>query len=434
MRWLLVGLMTLLITTDFTGRNVGLGPGLSVKNVLLYVAVMVLAFRITLAGGFRLRMPGLHLAWAVWIGYAILTWLTVSVVVHYYGYDPILSAMGLKAELIDLALFCFVAFYGVQTEADYQVVLRGLAAVIGMSSILTLTDLVGITNLGLRVGDSGAEADRVFGAFGNANETGALLALMLPMLVATTLSGRGLWRIAGFAFTAASVAVFVLTISRGAYVAVVVGYPIAAYLLRHLIPPGRIVAWTVGIFGAAVVGAGVLAIVDPPAMWAMADRVLGIGTMGISEASSGRSDIWGMALNTMMDSPLSLLTGFGWNAWSTMPTVFVLHNTYLDQWFNLGLVGLIVYIALEYMTITNAKRAAALAAPPIRGDMMACVFGMMALAVAVLFGNLFISRPYIWMYVGLILRETVLIADRAAEAAPRPAPRTVQLGTAWRRA
>ncbi len=434
MRWLLIGLMSLLITTDFTGRDVGLGPGLSVKNILLYVAVMVLAFRITLAGGFRLRMPGLHLAWAAWIGYAILTWVTVSVIVHYYGYDPILSGMGLKNGLIDLALYCFVAFYGVQTEADYRVVLRGLACVIGISSILTLTDLVGITNLGLRVGDSGAEADRVFGAWGNANETGALLALMLPMLVATTLSGRGLWRVAGFVFTAATATVFILTISRGAYVAVIVGYPIAAYLLRNLIPPGRIVGWTVALFGAAVLGAGVLAIVDPPAMWAMADRVLGIGSMGISEASSGRSDIWGMALNTMMESPLSLLTGFGWNAWSTMPTVYVLHNTYLDQWFNLGVVGLIVYIGLEYLTITTAKRAAVLAAPPIRGDMMACVFGMMALSVAVFFGNLFISRPYIWLYVGVILREALLISDRAAETAPRPEPRPVQIGTAWRRA
>jgi O-antigen ligase len=426
--------MALLITTDFTGKNPGLGPGLSVKNVMLYIIVMVLGFRMALVGGFRLRMPGLHVAWVVWIGYAILTWLAVSLVVKYYSYDPIASAMALKSWLIDGALFCFAAFYGVQDEDDFRVVLRGLAAVIGISSILTLTDLVGITSLGLRVGDTGAEADRVFGAFGNANETGTLLACMLPMLIAMTISSRGLWRLAGFVFTAASAAVFILTVSRGSYVGVIIGYPIAAYLLRHLLPPGRLGAWAIGLFVAAIVGAGVVAIASPHTAEAFADRVLGIGSMGLSQASSGRTDIWGLALNTMMDSPISLLTGFGWNAWSTMPTVFVLHNTYLDQWFNLGVVGLAVYVAIEYLTITTAKRAAELAMPPIRGDMMACVFGMLGLSVGVMFGNLYISRPYIWIYVGLIMREAVLLFDRAAEAAPKAVPRSVPLGTAWRRA
>lgn len=435
MRWMLISLMALLITTDFTGRNPGLGPGLSVKNVMLYLIVMVLGFRMALVGGFRLRMPGLHVAWVVWIGYAILTWLAVSLVVKYYSYDSIGSAMALKSWLIDGALFCFAAFYGVQTEEDFRTVLRGLGVVIGISSILTLTDLVGITSLGLRVGDSGAEADRVFGAFGNANETGTLLACMLPMLIAQTISSRGAWRLAGIVFTLSSAAVFILTVSRGSYVAIIVGYPIAAFLLRHLMPPGRIAMWAGGLVVAGIVGAVAVAVASPHTAAAFADRVLGIGSMsGLSEVSSGRTDIWGLALSTMMDSPISLLTGFGWNAWSTMPTVFVLHNTYLDQWFNLGVIGLAVYIAIEYLTITTAKRAAELAAPPIRGDMMACVFGMLGLSVGVMFGNLYISRPYIWIYVGLIMREAVLLFDRAAEAAPRPATRNLPLGTAWRRA
>jgi hypothetical protein len=43
MRWLFVVLIALLLVTDFTGVNPGLGPGLSVKNAMLYAAVMVLA-------------------------------------------------------------------------------------------------------------------------------------------------------------------------------------------------------------------------------------------------------------------------------------------------------------------------------------------------------------------------------------------------------
>lgn len=427
MRWLFVALMALLMWTDFHGVNPGLGPGLSAKNAMLYTVVMVLVFRIALTGGFRVRMPGLHLAWGVWIGYAMLTWLIVSLVIKYHGYDPIISAMALKAELIDYALYCFVVFYGVQNEDDFRFVLRTLVAVVGISSILTLTDLVGITSLGMKVGDRGAEADRVFGAFGHANETGSLLACMLPPLVAIVISSRGFARAFWLGCTAASAVVFILTVSRGSYVAVLLGYPIAAYLLRSYIPPGRIMTWMLGGVGGVILIAVAAAIIDPGAAEAIADRVFDIGSMNIHQASSGRSDIWGLAVSTMMDSPLTLITGFGWNTWSTMPTVFVLHNTYLDQWFNLGVIGLATYAGIEYLTIVTAKRAVGMSSGTMQADMIAYVFGMMALAIAVFFQNLYTPRPYLWMYCGLVMRGAVLLFDKAAEAAPVRAP-AVRLG------
>jgi hypothetical protein len=438
MRWIFMCLIMLLMLTDFTGINPGLGPGLSVKNVLLYMCVMVLTFRMALSGGFKLRMPGLHMAWAVWIGYAILTYLAIAVVFKYPGYDPLVSAMALKAELIDYALFCFVIFYGVQNEDDYRFVLRALLGAVGIACVLTLTDLVGITGFGLKVGDRGAEADRVFGAFGHANETGSLLACMLPPLVAMVMSARGaflkLWWIG---LTVASAAVFILTVSRGSYVAVLVGYPVAAFMLRSLIPPGKIVSWGFGAIGAAFLGGVVAAIFNPALVTSILDRVLGIGTMGMSEASSGRSDIWGMAVNAMMDAPVSLLTGFGWNAWSTMPTHFVLHNTYLDQYFNLGLIGFAVYLGIEIMVILAAKRTAGISTGDFQRDMLACVFGMCALTIAVVFQNLYTPRPYLWMYAGLIMRGVVMLTDQAAaKAAPVKvsAPKLGVPAPVWRRA
>jgi hypothetical protein len=427
MRWLFVALMALLMWSDFHGVNPGLGPGLSAKNAMLYTVVMVLVFRMALSGGFRVRLPGLHLAWGAWIGYAMLTWLIVSLVLKYHGYDPIVSAMALKAELIDYALYCFVVFYGVQNEDDFRFVLRTLVAVVGISSILTLTDLVGITSLGMKVGERGAEADRVFGAFGHANETGSLLSCMLPPLVAITMSSRGFVRAFWLGCTAASAAVFILTVSRGSYVAVLLGYPIAAYLLRSYIPPGRIMTWVLGAVGGVMLIMVAAAVIDPGAAEAIADRVFDIGSMNLHQASSGRSDIWGLAVATMMDSPLTLITGFGWNAWSTMPTVFVLHNTYLDQWFNLGVIGLATYAGIEYLTIVTAKRAVGLSSGPMQSDMIAFVFGMVALSIAVFFQNLYTPRPYLWMYCGLVMRGAVLLLDKAAEAVPARTP-AVRLG------
>jgi O-antigen ligase len=399
MRWMFVFLVTLLIASDFLGHPVGLGPGLSIKNACLYAVTLALMFRMALSGNFKLRMPGLHMAWALWIGYAVLTFFTAWLVIHYRNYSALESAVGLKSDLIDSAMFCFVVFYGVQTEKDFRTVMFALMAAIGISSALTLTDLAGLTSLGTKVGDKGAEADRLFGAFGNANETGALLGCMLPGVIAMVMSARGFLRLFWIGCATATGLVLVLTVSRGAYVGVAVGYTIAVFMFRQLIPPGRI-----------------------------AERVFGIGTMGISEASSGRTEIWAQTVAEMMENPISLVTGFGWNVYSTMPTVLVTHNTYLDQWFNLGLPGLFAYMFIYYSTIRTAKQGAAVAAPPVRGELIAYAFGMLSLAVTVFFCNLYTSKPYIWIYVGLAMRGAMFALDKAAAAAPAAAANAPRLG------
>jgi O-antigen ligase len=426
MRWMFVLLVTLLIASDFLGHNPGLGPGLSVKNAFLYMIAMAIMFRMALTGDFKLRLPGLHMAWGMWVGYAIMTFFAAWLVIHYRSYDALQSAIALKSDLIDSCIFCFAAFYGIQNEKDYRIVLYALMAAIGISSVLTLTDLAGLTGLGTKLGESGAEADRVFGAFGHANETGALLALMLPGVIAMTMSTRGFWRLFWLGCSAATAAVFILTVSRGAFVGVAVGYPIAVLMFRNVIPPGKIAAWAFAGVILAVIGGVVMLIADPRAAASIADRVFGIGSMGLSEASSGRTDIWAQAFNEMMANPVTLITGFGWNVYSTMPTIFAMHNTYLDQWFNLGLLGVATYVYIIYITVRTAKEAAVSALPPLRGEMIAYVFGMLGLAVSVFFGNLYTSKPYIWMYVGLTMRGAMFVLDKVAaakEAGRAPAPR-----------
>jgi hypothetical protein len=69
----------------------------------------------------------------------------------------------------------------------------------------------------------------------------------------------------------------------------------------------------------------------------------------------------------------------------------------------------------------TAKRAAALATPPMRGDLLAYVFGMTAISIAVMFANLYTPKPYLWMYIGLVMRGAVFVFDQA-KAATSPAP------------
>jgi len=84
-------------------------------------------------------------------------------------------------------------------------------------------------------------------------------------------------------------------------------------------------------------------------------------------------------------------------------------------------LGLFVYAFIEYYTIMTARRAGAQAAPAMRRDLLAYVFGMMAVSIAVMFVDLTTANPYLWMYVGLVMRGAVLVFDEA-EAAHSPAP------------
>jgi hypothetical protein len=54
--------------------------------------------------------------------------------------------------------------------------------------------------------------------------------------------------------------------------------------------------------------------------------------------------------------------------------------------------------------------------------MLAYVFGMTSMSIAVMFSNLYTPKPYLWMYIGLIMRGAVFVFDSAAATAQKTAP------------
>jgi hypothetical protein len=324
----------------------------------------------------------------------------------------------LKAQLYDAALFCFTVFYAVQNEADFKLLLKVLIAAIGLSSILTLTDVVGLTHLGVRVGQEGAESDRVFGMFGHANETGALLVCLLPAMVAVASTSRGPVRAWWYAGVLSTLAVLVLTVSRGSYVAVVVGYGVAAFVCRRFLPLSKVFSWLVSGLTAALVVSILVTLIVPNAGDVVMNRLFGTSTsIDMSEVSSGRTNIWANTIQHMIDMPVSFLSGFGWNVYDTR-FVYATHNYYLDLWFNLGIVGVLAFVTILYQTVKTAGAAADAASPEMRPFMIALVFGVVGLAVNILFTNLSKPWPYIWLYMGMSLSIAAkIIAETAKEEA-----------------
>lgn len=437
MRLLFVCLILALFASDIFQVGMSLGPGLSLKNALLYPIALGLLFRMALSGHFRMRLPIINMAFILWIAYAILTWIACVTVIHYPGYDPIRMGIELKSMLVDSGLFFFIYFYGVETEADFLLFAKTLAFGMCMANILTLADLAGVVHLGITVGRSGVEAGRVFGAFGNANDSGTVIVCTLPMIVAVATSSRGGLKFFWYAGILASVAVLLLTVSRTAYAGVLIGYPVALWLCRRHLPTSKVVAGTL-IGGTCVVIAGALAAALMPDLTQLVSSRLFNQSMAMSMsvASSGRTTIWAQAVTTMMSHPITLLTGFGWDVYHTM-FVLVTHNYYLDQWFGLGLIGLFSLLTIQYQTVVTAMRAIAAEAGPLRPYMVAFVFGMLGLTVCLFFDNLDKPWCYVWVYVGLSMRAAAELIERAENKAAKatervssgPLPRLSRLGT-----
>lgn len=413
MRLLFILVICALATADIFSGGMSMGPGLSVKNALIYPITLGLMFRMSVTGGFRVRLPILNAAFVIWITYAILTWIACITLVHYPGYEARATGISLKSLMMDSGIFFFTYFYGVDSENDFFVMAKTLALAIGVANILTLADVAGLVHLGITIGSEGVEADRVFGVFGHANDTAALIVCLLPMLAAVATLSRGWAKVFWVIGALSSIAVLMLTVSRGAYVGVAVGYAWAVWLCRRYLPTSRVVAWVLIGLSSLVVAVGLAVAVMPQFTQVLTERLFN-QTMAVSAstASSGRTSLWGATLDLMMAHPITFLTGFGWQTEQLMFTL-VTHNNYLDQLFELGAIGLLAFLTILYQSVRTALRAVAIAEAHLRPYMIAFVFGMLGLAISIFFVNLEKPWDYVWLYAGFTLRAAADAIERA---------------------
>ncbi|HEU4779371.1 MAG TPA: O-antigen ligase family protein [Steroidobacteraceae bacterium] len=405
-----------LLATDALNWDLSLLPGVSAKNLIIYFIAVLLALRMVMSRASIMAAGQMQGAFIVLIGYAIVTWLIAALLIQYPHYSLIASGIQLKSALVDHYIFFLVFLFGVQTAEDAMKVVKGLLLGALLANMVTILDAAGIMSLGFRIREDG----RTTGAIGESNQYAAFIILFLPATIAAAVAAHGFRRLFWFGASLVACMTLVMTASRGGFVGLAMMCAAGAYLYRHLISYGRISGW---VFGSLILLVLVVSFSQYGNL--LAERMIGTsGSIDASTASSGRSDIWATAIATMFEQPITFVTGYGWDAYSSMPFQFSPHNHYLALWFNLGLVGLSFGSYLLFSAIGRARRASLHAAPPLRGQLIAFVLGTVGVCTAVFFVDLHKPWFYFWMYAGLAMRMALCVEkDPIEQPAVTPRPR-----------
>jgi O-antigen ligase len=405
MRYLLALQIFVLTTVDVFDWTQNLGPGLSVKNAVFYVVLLALAARFVVRGGFRMELPQLHMWFGLLIAYATLTWLTAALIIKYKFYTVLGSGIDLKGSLYDNALLFVLYLYGIRTFADAKFLLKCFLLAITAANAIAIGNVLGLVDIGTTKVGSGLLSGRVFGAFGHANETAALCVCVLPAYIAAALSsdriGRWLWGLAA----AISAVMMMMTGSRGAFVGLMLGVVFGSWLCRDVVSWRRAVALALTLVAVAVPVTAIVSIVFGHGI--LTERVADM-FLNPAESSSGRTFIWWPVVDMMMGNPITLITGFGWDAYDVMGFFYAAHNYYLLLWFELGIIGLASYLLLIRQLVVTARRAAENASEENARYLTAFIYGILALSGALIFEELAEPWKYIWIYCGLTMRMAVI--------------------------
>jgi hypothetical protein len=418
MRALLVIVIAASIYTDLIGKTH------TVENVTLYATLMAIALQFAVRRDFRVQLPELTFSLLLLVTYAAISMFVTAELVHFPRYDIWSSFVDLKVTLISWNLFFFAFFYGTRTAKEAQGLMKFLLLAVSAANLITITNVAGITDIGIDTfGYDDPSNPRVKGIFGHENETGAMLAALLPGYIAVVECQRGLIaRLFWIGAMMVSIAVLFMTSSRGAIVALLIGGAWGAYVCRRYLSMQRAMKWGMIALGVAV---PVLAFVGYRYWDLLVRRLTGSSTTNVDELSSGRTELWIEGLGTMINKPSSLLIGYGWDTWVLLPFRYVPHNQYLWLWFELGLVGVGCLIFAFRSSVVTALKAIKVAEGDSRRMLVGYVVGMLILAVGIFFANLWIPWPYLWAYIALATRSALSVLSVRQESSvnrPREQP------------
>jgi len=395
-RFLLYSMFIVLMIDNMPNMGIGIGLGLSAKNLYLYSLVLLVGIRaVTNPAGLRFVDLDFHVPYWLMMLYAALTWGMLSI--SDPTYSTFRGAITVKNQLIDLYLFMFAFRYGIESKTDYLSLLRAIIITLFVSTFVTLIDYLNIPDLGL----IGLHKGRTEGLIGEANQYGALLAFLIPVTIACmpaeqSRAGRWFWH----AGVLTSAILLIATGSRGALLSLIAGSFLGVIYLRNYLDLRQVLRFTMISVLIAILLFIAFAILNFEFLVQQFQKTT---SESLGRASSGRVDIWRAAILVMLEWPMSFIVGYGWNTFESSGMWKSMHNEYLDRWYEMGIIGLALYIAVLRVTVARVRRALADMPDEICRIMIGYTFGMMMIFVNIFFVAIPDPWTVIWMVTGLVM-------------------------------
>jgi O-antigen ligase len=265
-------------------------------------------------------------------------------------------------------------------------------------------------DLGEQLAESGTRVEGIVGGiFGNPNDLATAFDLLLPLALALALTSRGLQRIIYLAASAIITFGVIITFSRGGFLG--------------LVAMGGVLLWKVGRRNrlatvlVALLAAGVFISVLPSGY---SDRIVTIFQTDKDTTNSAqeRTELLKRAFEVAGNN-LVVGVGIGNYPFYSLRQRMA-HNSYLEIWAELGLLGLIAYLTMLFAPMRSLRRIArdvARSAAPADREIYLLTAGVQAAMVAYLVCSFFGSVQYQWFVYYIIAYAVALKRIHTAEGA-----------------
>ena len=120
--------------------------------------------------------------------------------------------------------------------------------------------------------------------------------------------------------------------------------------------------------------------------------------------SSGRSAIWKATVLVQAENPFTFVYGNGWNSHEHSGIWKSAHNMYLLFLYELGIVGLSLFLVLLAMVVRQIRMLLMRTEGKERILMSGVAFGFFGVIVAIIFLDLYSPWFYIWSFLAMSLR------------------------------
>lgn len=332
-------------------------------------------------------------------------------------------AVSLLGRLLSVAGLALVTFTAASTRSGFRTIIYGYLFASALTSLYS-------------IGSGGHVQKSRLASLADPNYFAAELvpAIVIAIfLFATTGSRRTRWLVAVGA--GVDLVAFVLTQSRGGIVGLIAALLGAVVFAGRARP--RVLALVLTLMA---IGLGYYLTFKP-------GHVFGSGASGgLAQTSSGRTDEWHVALQVFRRHPVG---GVGLGNYQVVEPAFatqtynltfiqmivkyrqVAHNTYLEMAAELGLVGLLLFLAILALPLRGATQAVA-RLKSVGDDLEFQVRGLLAGAIGLLVAYAFItaeSEKPLWLLLALLASSPALLRNTQAKAPTAadgsgPRPRT----------